>query len=110
MVKSEFIECIINKFTQLPAEEVEQGIYQILECMSEALSKNKHIEVRGFGGFSLHYRPTRNAHNPRTGKKVITGPKYRPHFKPGKQMRERINGSWLKGVPIMPEMIQNEKT
>ena len=109
MVKSEFIERIINKFAQLSAEETEQGVYQILECMSEALSKNKRIEVRGFGGFSLHYRPARNAHNPKTGEKVITGPKYRPHFKPGKQMRERVNESRLKGVPIMLDTIQNEK-
>lgn len=103
MVKSELVGRITNKFTQLPAEEVEQGIYQILECMSEALSKNKRIEVRGFGSFSLHHRSPRNAHNPRTGERVISKSKYVPHFKPGKQMRERIIESRLKNIHIISE-------
>ena len=61
--------------------------------MSEALINNQRIEIRGFGSFSLHYRPPRNAHNPKTGEKVVTMAKYSPHFKPGKELRERVDAS-----------------
>jgi integration host factor subunit beta len=100
MVKSEFIEHIANRFQQLSAEDVEMGINRLLECMSERLSKGGRIEIRGFGSFSLHYHPPRNAHNPRTGEKIITAPKHMPHFKPGKQMRDRINESRIKKIRI----------
>ena len=103
MVKSELILQIINKFKQLPEKDVELSINQILDCMSDALAKGERIEVRGFGSFALHYRPPRNAHNPRTGEKVVTVPKYAPHFKPGKQMRDRINESRLKNIPIIKD-------
>jgi integration host factor subunit beta len=103
MVKSELIARIASKFQQLPENDVELGINQILECMSDALVKGDRIEVRGFGSFSLHHHPSRNAHNPRTGEKVVTMPKYAPHFKPGKQMRDRINESRTKNIPIMQD-------
>jgi integration host factor subunit beta len=61
--------------------------------MSEALIQGKRIEIRGFGSFSLHFRPPRRAHNPKTGQKVVTEAKYSPHFKPGKELRERVNAS-----------------
>jgi len=103
MVKSELIARIASKFQQLPENDVESGINQILECMSDALAKGDRIEVRGFGSFSLHHRPSRNAHNPRTGEKVVTMPKYAPHFNPGKQMRDRINESRTKNIPIVQD-------
>jgi len=103
MVKSELIAHVARKFQQLPENDVESGINQILKCMSDALAKGNRIEVRGFGSFSLHHRPSRNAHNPRTGEKVITMPKYAPHFKPGKQMRDRINESRTKNIPIVQD-------
>ncbi|EKE00830.1 MAG: hypothetical protein ACD_21C00267G0005 [uncultured bacterium] len=103
MVKSEFIEHIINRLQQLSAEDVERGINRLLECMSEALSKGGRIDVRGFGSFSLHYHPPRNAHNPRTGKKITTKPKYKPFFRPGKQMRDRINEARLKNISIIQD-------
>lgn len=101
MVKSELVAHLSNKFQQLPEQDVEFGINQIIEHMSETLQKNGRIEIRGFGSFSLHHRPARNAHNPRTGEKVVTTNKYAPHFKPGKQTRERINQSHLKNISII---------
>jgi integration host factor subunit beta len=101
MVKSELIVCIANKFKQLPEKDIELGVNQILECMSDALQKGKRIEIRGFGSFDLHHRPSRNAHNPKTGEKVVTAPKHAPHFKPGKELREMVNGSHH--LPIIPE-------
>jgi integration host factor subunit beta len=110
MVKSELIMRIVGKFQQLPENVVELGINQILECMSDTLIKGNRIEVRGFGSFSLHHRPSRNAHNPRTGEKVVTMPKYAPHFKPGKQIRDRINESRLKNIPIVQDLREENQT
>jgi integration host factor subunit beta len=93
MIKSELIANLAAKMTHLPEKQVTDSINQILELMSDALIQGKRIEIRGFGSFSLHYRPPRNAHNPKTGEKVITEAKYSPHFKPGKELRERVDAS-----------------
>ncbi len=95
MVKSELIHLIAQRLAEkhqdLPLEDVELSINQILECLSETLSKNGRIEIRGFGSFNLHYRPPRNAHNPKTGEKLATTAKYMPHFKAGKELRDRVD-------------------
>jgi integration host factor subunit beta len=104
MVKSELITRIASKFQQLPEKDIELGVNQILGCMIETLEKNGRIEIRGFGGFSLHHRPSRNAHNPRTGEKVVTIHKYAPYFKAGKQTRERIDQSRAKNIPIIQDV------
>ncbi len=93
MIKSELIERIASRMTHLTEKQVFDGINQVLELMSNALVKNQRIEIRGFGSFSLHYRPSRNAHNPKTGEQVVTKAKYSPHFKPGKELRERVDAS-----------------
>jgi integration host factor subunit beta len=93
MIKSELIEHIAARMTHLTEKQVADGVNTILELMSKALIKNQRIEIRGFGSFSLHYRPPRNAHNPKTGEKVITEAKHSPHFKPGKELRERVDAS-----------------
>ncbi len=93
MIKSELIEHIAARMTHLTEKQVADGINKILELMSDALVNGKRIEIRGFGSFSLHYRPPRNAHNPKTGEKVVTEAKHSPHFKPGKELRERVNKS-----------------
>ncbi len=102
MIKSELIASLAAKMTQLPEKQVTDSINKILELMSEALIKNERIEIRGFGSFSLHHRPPRNAHNPKTGEKVITEAKYSPHFKPGKELRERVDTSRM-NIPITDE-------
>lgn len=102
MIKSELIASLAAKMTQLPEKQVTDSINKILELMSEALIKNERIEIRGFGSFSLHHRPPRNAHNPKTGEKVVTEAKYSPHFKPGKELRERVDTSRM-NIPITDE-------
>ena len=72
-------------------EAVELALKQILEIMSDALSAGERIEIRGFGSFSLHFRPPRQGRNPKTGEAVALSGKYVPHFKPGKDLRERVN-------------------
>lgn len=93
MIKSELITTIANKMTHLPEKGITDGINKILLLMSNTLIANGRIEVRGFGSFALNYRPPRDAHNPKTGEKVRTPAKYNPHFKPGKELRERIDKS-----------------
>jgi integration host factor subunit beta len=101
MIKSELVEHIVNKFSQLPVEVAEQGVCQILDYMSETLSKGRRIEIRGFGSFSVRYHSSRNAYNPKTKEKVISKEKYTSYFRPGKEMRERINEAYLNKIPII---------
>ena len=93
MIKSELITSLASKMTHISEKDVALSVNILLEKMSDSLSTGERIEVRGFGSFSLHYRPPRKAHNPKTGDRLITEAKYSPHFKPGKEMRERINES-----------------
>jgi integration host factor subunit beta len=93
MIKSELISTLVGKLRDISERDITQSISLIVDSMSDALSSGQRIEIRGFGSFSLHYRPPRNAHNPKTGDKVITQAKYSPHFKPGKSLRERVNAS-----------------
>jgi len=91
MTKSELIEKLSDKFSHLSVKEVEKSIKEILELMAHSLSKGDRIEIRGFGSFSLHYRAPRVGRNPKTGESVELTGKYVPHFKPGKELRERVN-------------------
>jgi len=91
MTKSELIELIASRQTQLSAKDVELAVKTILEHMSQTLSTGERIEIRGFGSFSLHYREPRKGRNPKTGNAVQLTGKYVPHFKPGKELRERVN-------------------
>lgn len=91
MTKSELIEILADKLPHLSARDVELSVKEILEMMAQTLSKGERIEIRGFGSFSLHYRAPRTGRNPKTGESVELSGKYVPHFKPGKELRERVN-------------------
>lgn len=93
LIKSQLITEISKKLSHLPEKDIALSINSILEQMSDILSRGGRIEIRGFGSFCLHYRPPRKAHNPKTGEKLITEPKYACHFKPGKELREQVNAS-----------------
>lgn len=93
MTKSELIELIADKQVHLAQRDVELAVKALIEQMSEALSSGARIEIRGFGSFSLHHRPPRIGRNPKTGEAVALPGKHVPHFKPGKEMRERVNDS-----------------
>ncbi len=93
MTKSELIELLAAKQKHLPTKDVELAVKQVLEIMSDALSQGDRIEIRGFGSFSLHYRGARQGRNPKTGDAVALAGKYVPHFKPGKELRERVDQS-----------------
>ncbi len=91
MTKSELIEALARKQSHLKYRDVELAVKGLLEQMSQALATGQRIEIRGFGSFSLHYRPPRIGRNPKTGDSVQLPGKYVPHFKPGKELRERVN-------------------
>ncbi|MGY6588523.1 MAG: integration host factor subunit beta [Wenzhouxiangella sp.] len=91
MTKSELIERLAATQPHLSQADVELAVRCILEQLSKALSEGDRIEIRGFGSFSLHYRPARMGRNPKTGEPVALPAKHVPHFKPGKALRERVN-------------------
>lgn len=91
MTKSELIERLALKYSEIPPAVVESSVKDILEQMVQSLAHGKRIEIRGFGSFSLHYRAPRLGRNPKTGEKVELDAKYVPHFKAGKELRERVD-------------------
>jgi len=91
VTKSELIEQLAKKQPHLALQDVELAVKCMLEQMSQSLSSNERIEVRGFGSFSLHHRKPRMGRNPKTGDAVSLTEKYVPHFKPGKELRDRVD-------------------
>ncbi len=91
MTKSELIEILARKQSHLAYKDVELAVKTLIEQMSQSLSSGERIEIRGFGSFSLHFRPPRMGRNPKTGDAVSLPGKHVPHFKPGKELRERVN-------------------
>jgi len=91
VTKSELIERIAARQDQLPPKDVELAVKMIMEEMTRALMSNRRIEIRGFGSFCLHYRAPRTGRNPKTGTAVELAGKWVPYFKPGKELRERVN-------------------
>lgn len=93
MTKSELIERIAERQDQLSPKDVELAVKLVLEYMSQNLASGERIEIRGFGSFSVHYREPRVGRNPKTGDPVELEGKYVPHFKPGKELRDKVNES-----------------
>ena len=91
MTKSELIARLAERFPQLVAKDADFAVKMILDAMSEALVRGDRIEIRGFGSFALNYRPPRVGRNPKSGKKVSVPAKWVPHFKAGKELRERVD-------------------
>ena len=93
MTRSELIDLMADSQHQLSTKDVELAVKLLIDHMSETLSSGQRIEIRGFGSFSLHYRAPRVGRNPKTGETVKLDGKYVPHFKPGKELRERVDAS-----------------
>lgn len=102
LTRSELIERLSARQTLLTGKDVELAVKVMVEQMSEVLASGHRIEIRGFGSFSLHYRAPRIGRNPKTGESVPLTGKSTPHFKPGKELRERVNQSALH-TPIQQE-------
>lgn len=91
MTKSELIVRLADRFPQLVAKDADYAVKMMLDAMSESLAKGDRIEIRGFGSFALNYRPPRVGRNPKSGEKVSVPEKHVPHFKAGKELRERVD-------------------
>jgi integration host factor subunit beta len=91
LTKSELVAFITADQPQLSETDVELAVNSILDRMADALANGERIEIRGFGSMTLHYRPPRIGRNPKTGEKVHVPEKYVPHFKPGANLRKRVN-------------------
>ena len=93
MTQSDLIARLAERFPQLVAKDADFAVKMILDAMSEALAKGDRIEIRGFGSFALNYRPPRVGRNPKSGDKVSVPEKWVPHFKAGKELRERVDSA-----------------
>src|SRR6478735_3092538 len=91
MTKSELIARLAERYPQLVAKDADYAVKTILDAMSNALSIGQRIEIRGFGSFALNTRPPRVGRNPKSGEKVLVPEKRVPHFKAGKELRERVD-------------------
>ena len=91
MTKSELIAQLAAHYPQLVAKDVEYAVKMMLDTMTHALASGQRIEIRGFGSFGLNHRPARIGRNPKSGAKVLVPEKFVPHFKAGKELRERVD-------------------
>lgn len=98
MTKSELIARLAERYPQLVAKDVDVAVKTILDAMTDAVATGERIEIRGFGSFALNCRPPRIGRNPKSGDKVMVPEKRVPHFKPGKELRERVDA--MVGQPI----------
>lgn len=93
MKKSEFIYRLFEKQNTFLLNDVKRGVNAILKCMGDAMAVGNRVEIRGLGSFSCHYHAPRKARNPRTGEKVYIEGKYKPHFKPGNELKVQVNAN-----------------
>ncbi len=93
MTRSELVTALAYRFPKLMKADADMSVDHILGAISQMLTQGHRVEIRGFGSFSLNYRPPRIGRNPKTGERVDVPGKYSPHFKAGKEMRDRIVGA-----------------
>lgn len=93
MTKSELIVKLSERYPQLVAKDTEFAVKVILDAIATQLSRGHRIEIRGFGSFDLSYRPSRIGRNPKSGARVEVPEKHVPHFKAGKELRERVDAA-----------------
>lgn len=91
MTRSDLIAKLAERYPQLLAKDADLAVKVILDAMAGTLARGGRIEIRGFGSFALNYRPPRIGRNPKSGDKVQVPAKYVPHFKAGKELRERVD-------------------
>lgn len=91
MNRSDIVGRLAQLHPQLQQKDAELAVKVILDALSNALAKGERVEIRGFGSFSLNHRPARQGRNPKSGAKVVVPAKYVPHFKAGKELRERVD-------------------
>jgi integration host factor subunit beta len=91
MTRADLIGRFASQYPQLQLKDADMAVRVVLDAMAAALARGDRIEIRGFGSFALNYRPPRNGRNPKSGEPVNVPAKYTPHFKAGKELRERVD-------------------
>jgi integration host factor subunit beta len=91
MTRSELIQRLAGRFSQLTVFDAEVSVKTILDALSQRLSAGDRAEIRGFGSFTVNVRPPRIGRNPKTGESVKVPEKRVPHFKAGKGLKERVD-------------------
>ena len=91
MIRSELLKKLENENPDLKAEEVEKIVDIFFNQIIDRLANGGRVELRGFGAFSTRERAPRKGRNPRTGESVDVPAKRAPYFKPGKEVRQRLN-------------------
>lgn len=99
MTRSDLIAALASRLPYMVAKDAEIAVKEILDAIGHALAQGDRVEIRGFGSFSLNYRPARTGRNPKTVAAVSVAAKYVPHFKAGKEMRERVEAT-VGGMPL----------
>lgn len=99
MTRSDLVEELAARFSQLTQRDAEFAVKTILDAISDTLVHGNRIEIRGFGSFSVNHRPPRMGRNPRSGESVAIPEKRVPHFKPGKALREAVEAKTLDELP-----------
>jgi integration host factor subunit beta len=107
MTKSELIARLAGRYRQLVVKDAEVAVNAILDAMTTNLVSGQRIEIRGFGSFGINYRPARTGHNPKSGEKVPVPEKFVPHFKAGRELRERVDS--YRGQKICPDQILHNR-
>ena len=100
MLKSELLHRLALRHLSLSDSDIYVAVDLIHRAVSDALVKRKRVEIRDFGVFEVNHRKPRSARNPKTGEKLLTRAKYIPHFRPGKELRERVEAAALRGESL----------
>ena len=103
MTKSELIAALAARYSQLAARDTDYAVKTVLDAMTQALAEGQRIEIRGFGSFSLSERAPRVGRNPKSGEQVLVPGKQVPHFKAGKELRERVDLEMTASDVVQPE-------
>ena len=104
MTRSELVECLHSRFPALTIKDVTAVVDAILGAIIETLAAGNHVEIRGFGVFHLNHRSPKVGRNPKTGETVMVPAKVMPHFKPGLELRKRVQQTgegfqWYSSAP-----------
>ncbi len=101
MTRSDIVEELAGRFSQLTQQDAEFAVKAILDAMNDALVRGQRIEIRGFGSFSVSHHAPRMGRNPRNGESVAIPQRRVPHFKPGKALREAVDAEVAQPVGVV---------
>ena len=110
MNRSDLVRQLAENLRHLSYRDVDAGVSNLLTQISDALASGERIEVRGFGSFSTTFFPTRITRNPKTGERSVSRSKHVVRFKPGRELRQRVNATYRKETEqVQSAVVASEK-